>query len=106
MPTAPEPKPDALMHAHAIEHWARADAGLRGQELRAAAAELRRLHALTTRAPDAEAESVWLFKATDGKWMHFVSEKHRLGTMADGRWEVRQFFAAPPAPEALEVKRG
>lgn len=35
----------ALEHAKAVEHWVSGDAGLRGQECRAAAAELRRLHA-------------------------------------------------------------
>lgn len=32
-----------LAHAQAIEHWARGDAGIRGQELRAAAKALRDL---------------------------------------------------------------
>lgn len=105
--TVPTPQAEALRLADALDGATLYDDSQAWADaLHEAAAELRRLHALTTRAPDAEAESVWLFKATDGKWMHFVSEKHRLDTMADGRWEVRQFFAAPPAPEALEVKRG
>ncbi len=37
--------PKALRHAADIEHWAKCDNGLRGTELRAAAAELRRIHA-------------------------------------------------------------
>ena len=36
--------PEALMLAGAVDHWARADYGLRGDEMRKAAAELRRLH--------------------------------------------------------------
>ena len=37
--------PEALTLAGAVDHWARGDYGLRGDEMRKAAAELRRLHA-------------------------------------------------------------
>ena len=36
--------PEALALARAVDHWARCDYGLRGDEMRKAAAELRRLH--------------------------------------------------------------
>ena len=36
--------PEALTLAGAVDHWARGDYGLRGDEMRKAAAELRRLH--------------------------------------------------------------
>ena len=36
--------PEALRLAGAVDHWARGDYGLRGDEMRKAAAELRRLH--------------------------------------------------------------
>lgn len=47
-------------------------------------------------AADAE---VWLFKGTDGAWRTFHSDRHRLDTIADGRWEVRKFTALPQRPE-------
>ena len=47
--------PEALTLAGAVDHWARGDYGLRGDEMRKAAAELRRLHyeneRLAARAP-------------------------------------------------------
>ena len=36
--------PEVLALARAVDHWARCDYGLRGDEMRKAAAELRRLH--------------------------------------------------------------
>lgn len=40
-------------------------------------------------------ESVWLYKGSDGEWKPFMNEQHRLNTIADGGWDVREFFAAP-----------
>lgn len=37
----------ALQHANAIDHWARADYGLRGQELRAAADFIRQQYVIS-----------------------------------------------------------
>ena len=34
---------EAIEHAKAVEHWVSGDSGIRGEECRAAAAELRRL---------------------------------------------------------------
>jgi hypothetical protein len=45
-------------------------------------------------AEPSPAESVWLFKH-EGKWHHFVDEGHRQRTIEDGRWDVREFVAAP-----------
>lgn len=38
-------------------------------------------------------DEVWLFKGTDGAWHTFLDERHRLDTIADGRWDVRKFAA-------------
>lgn len=54
--------------------------------------------ALTQPAESAEAgavpaDSVWLFKGPDGRWMHFMDERHQRLTIESGAWEVRQFVA-------------
>ena len=42
-----------------------------------------------------DAESVWMYKGNDGEWKPFMNEQHRLNTIADGGWDVREFFADP-----------
>lgn len=56
---------------------------------------------LTAPQPAAVDAEVWLFKGTDGEWRTFHNEQHMLDTIADGRWEVRKFYACTP-PVVLE----
>lgn len=50
----------------------------------------------TAPQPAAVDAEVWLFKGTDGEWRTFHNEQHMLDTIADGRWEVRKFYACTP----------
>lgn len=48
-----------------------------------------------------DVESVWMYKGNDGEWKPFMNEQHRLNTIADGGWDVREFFAAPTVQKTL-----
>ena len=42
-----------------------------------------------------DVESLWMYKGSDGEWKPFMNEQHRLNTIADGSWDVREFFSTP-----------
>lgn len=48
-------------------------------------------------AIDAQKPVAWQFRDDNGEWRNFLSDKHRVDTEADGRWQIRALYAAPPA---------
>lgn len=40
------------------------------------------------------------YQNSDGKWCHFMNEKHYENTKADGRWPIRALYTAPQAQPA------